>query len=37
MSDIKYVLPKFEGTPESDFQLWKCRLETILEDKGLDV
>jgi hypothetical protein len=29
MSDIKNVLPKFEGKPESDFQLWKCRLEVF--------
>jgi hypothetical protein len=37
MSDIKYVLPKFEGKPESDSQLCSIRLEAILEDKGLDV
>jgi gag-polypeptide of LTR copia-type len=35
MSDIKVQLPKFDGKPSSDYGLWLCRLEAILEAKGL--
>jgi hypothetical protein len=35
MSDIKVHLPKFDGKPRSDYGLWLCRLEAILEAKGI--
>jgi hypothetical protein len=35
MSDIKLQLSKFDGKPSSDYGLWLCRLEAILEAKGL--
>jgi hypothetical protein len=35
MSDVKVQLPKFDGKPSSDYGLWLCRLEDILEAKGL--
>jgi hypothetical protein len=35
MSDLKVQLPKFDGKPNSDYGLWVCRLEAILEAKGL--
>jgi hypothetical protein len=35
MSDLKVQLPKFDGKPSSDYGLWLCRLEAILEAKGL--
>lgn len=35
MSEHKYTLPKFDGKPTSDFRLWLCRLEAILEDKSI--
>jgi hypothetical protein len=35
MTDFKRFLPKFDGSKTSDFGLWLCRLETVLEDKGI--
>jgi hypothetical protein len=35
MTDFKLFLPKFEGSKTSDFGLWLCRLEDVLEDKGI--
>ena len=35
MSEYKNTLPKFDGKPTSDFRLWLCRLEAILEDKSI--
>jgi hypothetical protein len=35
MSDIKVQLPKFDEKPSSDHGIWLCRLEAILEAKGL--
>jgi hypothetical protein len=33
MPDIKVQMPKFDGKPSSDYGLWLCRLEAILETK----
>jgi hypothetical protein len=35
MTDFKLFLPKFDGSKTSDFGLWLCRLEAVLEDKGI--
>jgi hypothetical protein len=35
MKDFKLFLPKFDGSKTSDFSLWLCRLEAVLEDKGI--
>jgi hypothetical protein len=35
MTYIKRFLPKFDGSKASDFGLWLCRLEAVLEDKGI--
>jgi hypothetical protein len=35
MTDFKLFLPKFDGHKSSDFGLWLCRLEAVLEDKGI--
>jgi hypothetical protein len=35
MSVIKVQSPKFDLKPGSDYGLWLCRLEVILEAKGL--
>jgi hypothetical protein len=35
MKDFKLLLPKFDGNKNSDFGLWLCRLEAVLEDKGI--
>jgi hypothetical protein len=35
MSYIKVQLPKFDGKPSSDYGLWLCRLEVIIEAKRL--
>ena len=35
MSEYKNTLPKFDGKPTSDFRLWLCRLEAVLEDKSI--
>jgi hypothetical protein len=35
MTDFKLFLPKFDGSKTSDFGLWLCHLEAVLEDKGI--
>jgi hypothetical protein len=35
MTDSKLFLPKFDGSKTSDFGLWLCHLEAVLEDKGI--
>jgi hypothetical protein len=35
MTDFKLFLSKSDGSKTSDFGLWLCRLEAVLEDKGI--
>jgi hypothetical protein len=35
MKDFKLFLQKFDGNKTSDFGLWLCHLEAVLEDKGI--
>lgn len=35
MSEIKLSLPRYDGNPSSDFQIWQARLFAILESKSL--
>ena len=34
-SEFKLTLPRYDGRPDSDFQLWEIRLRAILTSKGL--
>ena len=35
MTDFKLFLPKFDGSKSSDYRLWMCRLEAVLEDQNI--
>jgi gag-polypeptide of LTR copia-type len=35
MSETKLTLPRFEGKPSNDFDLWELRLQALLESKDL--
>ena len=35
MSNLKNTVPRFDGKPNSDFQLWYARIRALLQSKGL--
>jgi gag-polypeptide of LTR copia-type len=35
MTDFKPFFPKFDGSKSSDYRLWMCRLEAVLEDQNI--
>ena len=35
MTEFKLFLPKFDGSKTSDYRLWLCRLEAVLEDQDI--
>jgi hypothetical protein len=35
MTEFKLFLPKFDGSKSSDYRLWMCRLEAVLEDQDI--
>jgi hypothetical protein len=35
MTEFKLLLPKFDGSKSSDYCLWMCRLEAVLEDQNI--
>jgi hypothetical protein len=35
MTEGKNFLPKFDGSKASDYRLWMCRLEAVLEDQDI--
>ena len=35
MTEFKLFLPKFDGSKTSDYRLWMCRLEAVLEDQDI--